>query len=41
MDFGFWITVLLGAIGGGIFGPLIVNWLKKKGWIKIDEDVNQ
>lgn len=34
MEYDFWITVLIGAIGGGIFGPMIARWLGKKGWIK-------
>lgn len=34
IDYDFWISVILGTIGGGIFGPLIVKWLKKKGWLK-------
>jgi len=36
IDYDFWITVILGGVFGGIFGPLIVKWLKKKGWLKDD-----
>ena len=34
MNYDFWITILLGAIGGGIFGPMFARWLERKGWIK-------
>ena len=33
----FCITIILGGVFGGIFGPLIVKRLKKKGWLKIDQ----
>jgi Na+/glutamate symporter len=36
IDYDFWITVIIGTVGGGIFGPLIVKWLQKKGWLKDD-----
>ena len=37
IDYDFWITIILGWVFGGIFGPLIVKRLKKKGWLKIDQ----
>ena len=36
-DYDFWITVLLAAVAGGIFGPLIIKWLRKAGWFKNGE----
>lgn len=36
IDYDFWITVILGTAGGGIFGPLIVKWLKNNKWLKDD-----
>lgn len=36
IDYDFWITIILGGVSGGIFGPLIVKWVQKKGWLKDD-----
>lgn len=36
IDYDFWITIILGGISGGIFGPLIVKLLKMNGSLKDD-----
>ncbi len=37
IEYDFWITILIGTIGGGILGPLIVKWFKKRGWLKTNQ----
>jgi Na+/glutamate symporter len=37
IDYDFWITIIVGGLSGGIFGPLVVKWLVKKGRFKIDQ----
>ena len=29
-DYNFWITIILGGVGGGIFGPLIIKVVKEE-----------
>lgn len=35
IDYDFWIIIILSGIAGGIFGPMLVRWAEKKGWIKV------
>jgi len=30
IDYNFWITIILGGVGGGIFGPLIIKVVKEE-----------
>ncbi len=40
IDYDFWITIVLGTIAGGVLGPLIIKWLRKKGFLKATENEN-
>ena len=31
-----WIIVIIAGIVGGGLAPYLVNWVHKKGWIKLD-----
>lgn len=37
-DKDFWISILLSTIGAAIFSPMLVKWVEKNGWIKIDRN---
>lgn len=35
-DKDFWISILLATTASAIFSPMLVKWVEKKGWIKIE-----
>ena len=36
MDASTWVIIIVSGIAGGILGPVLVKWVHKKGWIKLD-----